>query len=271
MRQVIPGQVLESDASEQQYRERNENIICHQFGISCMSSGDSRTAVVTGSANGIGKAIVADLVEVGFVVVGIDVVTVTEGIATYQFTADVSNEEEVSATFAEIAGVTESVDLLVNNAGVLIPGSLENMHLRDFDRQFAVNVRGVFLMTQQVLPYMGSGGRIINMASELAYVGRAYASAYCGSKGAVLAMTRAWARELAPLILVNAVAPGPVNTGLLNFPDMTPEQQALESANPLGRIGTPREVAGVVRFLAGETSTFITGQCFSVDGGAAMH
>ena len=80
-----------------------------------------------------------------------------------------------------------------------------------------------------------------------------------------------WAREFAPKILVNAVAPGPIDTPLLNFDKMSPEQQAIELRNPLGRIGRPEEIASVIVFLAGAGASFITGQCFSADGGAAMH
>ncbi len=84
-------------------------------------------------------------------------------------------------------------------------------------------------------------------------------------------MTRSWARELAPRIRVNAVAPGPVDTPLLGFGRMSPGEQAVETANPLGRIGKPEEIAAVIAFLAGPGAAFITGQCFSADGGAAMH
>jgi 3-oxoacyl-[acyl-carrier protein] reductase len=135
----------------------------------------------------------------------------------------------------------------------------------------AVNLRGPFVMTQAALPKIPKGGRIINVASELAYLGRAGASAYSATKGAILSLTRSWARELAPDILVNAVAPGPVDTPLLGWDAMNAEQRALETLNPLGRIGRPEEIAAVIAFLASDRASFITGQCLSADGGAAMH
>jgi 3-oxoacyl-[acyl-carrier protein] reductase len=126
-------------------------------------------------------------------------------------------------------------------------------------------------MTQAALPKIPEGGRIINVASELAYLGRAGASVYAATKGAILSLTRSWARELAPDILVNAVAPGPVDTPLLGWDAMNAEQRALETLNPLGRIGRPEEIAAVIAFLASDRASFITGQCLSADGGSAMH
>jgi 3-oxoacyl-[acyl-carrier protein] reductase len=135
---------------------------------------------------------------------------------------------------------------------------------------FGVNVRGAILVTREALAHMGNGARIINIASELAYLGRANASVYCASKAAVLGLTRSWARELAPRILVNAVAPGPTDTALLAFETMTDEQKKVETAHPLGRIGRPEEVAAAVVFLAGPGATFFTGQCLGANGGAMM-
>jgi 3-oxoacyl-[acyl-carrier protein] reductase len=181
--------------------------------------------------------------------------------------ADVTDPASIAAA---LSGVPR-IDVLVNNAGVLIEGRLATMPLADFDRQVAVNLRGPFVVTQTALPKIPKGGRIINVASELAYLGREGASAYAATKGAILSLTRSWARELSPDILVNAVAPGPVDTPLLGWQAMTADQQAVESRNPLGRIGRPEEIAAVIAFLASDRASFITGQCFSADGGAAMH
>jgi 3-oxoacyl-[acyl-carrier protein] reductase len=130
---------------------------------------------------------------------------------------------------------------------------------------FLVGREAIRLMTRQQ-----TGGRVINVASELAYLGRAQASVYCALKGGVLSMTRAWAREFAPAILVNTLAPGPTETPMLTGGSTSPETLAEESENPLGRIGRPEEIAAAAVFLAGPGATFMTGQCLSPNGGAAM-
>jgi 3-oxoacyl-[acyl-carrier protein] reductase len=140
----------------------------------------------------------------------------------------------------------------------------------EIDHHFAVNVRGAILVTREALPHLGRGAQIINLASELAYVGRANASVYVATKAAILGLTRSWAREFAPNVLVNAVAPGPTDTPLLAFDRATPEQRRLETAHPLGRIGRPEEVAAAILFLASPSASLFTGQCLGPNGGAAM-
>jgi len=228
-------------------------------------------AVVTGGASGIGLAIATAFAKEGAQVTIADrTSTKIQGIEALR--VDVTSEAEVKGLFGKVAQ-QGGVDILVNCAGILIEKPLLETSVDDFDRLMGVNLKGVFLVGREGLRLMVAqkrGGRVINIASELAYLGRENCSLYCASKGGVLSLTRAWAREFAPHILVNSIAPGPIDTPMLGIEMTSPETLAKESQNPLGRIGRPEEIAAAALFLAGPGATFMTGQCVSPNGGAAM-
>jgi 3-oxoacyl-[acyl-carrier protein] reductase len=227
-----------------------------------------KRVLITGAANGIGKAAATMFQEKGARVIGLDI---EERSAVPRiFPCDLAREDDIVSGVSKAVRELGGVDVLVNNAGIMREAPIASIDAGHIDRMFAVNVRGTILVTRETLPHLGDGARIVNIASELAYLGRANASVYCATKAAILGLTRAWARELAPRILVNAVAPGPTDTALLAFESLTPEQRALETAHPLGRVARPEEIATAILFLAGPGATFFTGQCMGANGGAAM-
>ncbi len=245
-----------------------------------MSYFGDKCVLVTGAASGIGAATAKLFLDSGAAVVGCDIRAFdADGEsafdqAEYHFVqTDVTVQEQVALAVKEAIDRFGAVDVLVNCAGVGLVRPLLETTLTEFDRVMAANVRGVFLMGREVIAAMlqRKSGRVINVASELALLGRRNASVYCATKGAVVSMTRSWAREFAPDVLVNAVAPGPVDTPLLGFDRMEPELAKCELDNPMGRIGRPEEIAHAIRFLAGPGASYMTGQTIGVDGGAAMY
>lgn len=242
-------------------------------------------ALVTGGSRGIGRAC-----AVALAAAGANVVIVYRGsedaarqaIAAmptaqspvHAISADVSSEKEVEAAVAEAVAHMGGLDLLVNCAGILEERDLTDTTAADFDRVIGVNLRGAFLMGREAIrrfQAQDGHGRVINIGSDLADLGRAGNSAYSASKAGIAALTRCWAREFGPDILVNTVAPGPIATDMLSPEVMSAESLAEETRTPLARIGEPHEVADVVVFLAGPGATFITGQTFGVNGGSVMY
>ena len=240
-----------------------------------------KRALVTGAASGIGRATALELGRRGADVALVDLSSCAElaeevssmGRGCIAVQADVGDEAQATAAVQRTVDDLGGLDILVNSAGIILEKPLLEMSIDEFDRIVRINLRGSFLMGRGSIAAMkrqGGGGRIVNIASELAYLGRAEYSAYCATKAAILGLTRSWAREFAPDILVNSVAPGPVDTPMTSTRDMSPEWLEKEADIPLGRLGRPEEIASVIAFLAGPEATFITGQTFSPNGGAVM-
>lgn len=240
-------------------------------------------ALITGGSRGIGRAIAEALAADGARVVigwhgGRDAADASLAALrahdpdALHLEADIAREEEAVSLVHGAVDALGGLDVIVNNAGVLQEKPLLETTAGDFDWVMGVNLRGTFLVGREAIRHMSvhDGGRVINIASDLGYLGRARNTAYCASKAGVGAMTRSWALEFAPDILINAIAPGPVDTDMLGADVMSQEQRDQEANIPIGRIGQPAEIAGMAAFLAGPRATFITGQTFGVNGGSTM-
>ena len=239
-----------------------------------------KTALVTGAASGIGAACAIALAEGGADAVLADMADASaiaasvekHGVRALVTRCDISDEDSVANLFAEMDAFAGGVDIVINSAGILLEKSLIDMTAADFDRTIAVNLRGTFLIGKHALPIMQKrkDGRFIAVTSELAQPGRADFSAYVASKAGVIGLVKSWAREFAPNVMVNALAPGPTDTPMLGHDSMSDDAIAEDADNPMGRVGQPDEIAAVARFLAGPGVSFMTGQTISPNGGAVM-
>ncbi len=238
-----------------------------------------QVALVTGAASGIGAATAVELASQGAKIIALDIgsfdalrakIAAVGGEARF-INCDVARESSVKDAVRHGVGAFHRLDMAVNCAGIVSEQSLLETTAEQFDKVMAINVRGTFLVGREAIRVMseqGGGGRVINVASELAFLGRANYSAYCCSKAAVLGLARTWAREFAPRILVNTVAPGPTDTPLLTAEEVSQDVFESESNIPLGRLAQPEEIASVIAFLCGPRATFLTGQTISPNGGA---
>jgi NAD(P)-dependent dehydrogenase (short-subunit alcohol dehydrogenase family) len=240
---------------------------------------------VTGAAGGIGSAIVRRLIDAGAWVHGLDRdPSLERGLAQqfagtgrfFAYTVDLADRPCTDRVLGQLCErLAGRCDILVNNAGVSRWRTFADSDDELLESLLAVNLTAAFRVTRALLPALEASGRasVVNIASELALVGQPGYTAYCATKGAVLAWSRALAVELAPRgIRVNSVCPGPIDTALLNaeFEALGDRAQARASeiaTVPLGRLGTPQDVAAVVAFLASDAAGFVSGAAWPVDGG----
>ncbi len=233
------------------------------------------TAVVTGAGKGIGRAVTQKLAAGGATVVAVDLdgeaaATVAREVGARPVQCDITDPSAV----AELAAGLDAVDVLVNNAGIWRSQTLADSTVDDVDAVLRTNVLGSWLVTRELAPKFGpAGGAIVNLTSVLAELGGAGRGIYPASKAALVALTKQMATEYAPRrIRVNAVGPGLILTDGTEGEFADPRlQQAIGDAMPLGRLGTPEDVAEAVAFLASEAAGYVTGQVLYVDGGWAIN
>jgi 3-oxoacyl-[acyl-carrier protein] reductase len=240
----------------------------------------NKVAIITGASQGIGLGIALAFAREGARLALWDVNTATldkalaealeSGAEAAAFPVDVSSKKQVDDATRKVREKWGAIDILVNNAGIYEVLPIEEISEAQWDRLLAVNLKGAFLCCQAVICHLKSqgGGRIINMASSAGKVGGSAAGAhYSVSKAGIICLSKQMARELGAYnITVNAVAPGRVDTPIIRIVS-DEENEAFRLRTPLGRLGTPEDIANAVVFLASEEASFITGEILDVNGG----
>ena len=238
-----------------------------------------RSAIVTGAASGIGAAIAQALAAAGAATLMVDRdaagLEATRAAAEAEqgrcetLALDVTADDAPARIVETALERFGSLEILVHAAGIFETHTIAEFPRDAFDRILAVNLRAPFFITQAAIPHLRSGASIIVIASGSAQIPSPLGSVYGATKGALVTLTRALASELSPLgIRANAISPGPIDTPLLGSALADPAtRRAIEAATPIGRLGTPREIAAVALFLASDAASLVHGANVAVDGG----
>lgn len=244
---------------------------------------ENKVALITGATRGIGKEIALELAANGFDIAvnyrseqaGMEELKkeIEKNNVRCEFVkADVANFEDCESMVKETIEKFGKIDVLVNNAGITKDGLIMRMKKEDFESVIDVNLTGTFNVTRNVIPHMlkQRSGRIINVSSVVGVAGNAGQTNYSASKAGIIGFTKSLAKEVASRnILVNAIAPGFIDTYMTSvLSDAVKE--GINAQIPLKRMGTPKEVAKVVKFLSSEDSSYVTGQVINIDGGMVM-
>lgn len=244
---------------------------------------ERKVVFVTGGSRGIGKAIALKYAQNGYNVVinyVSDKTNVEELKKKFEELkvecliekADVSKSEEVEQIVKKTIEKFKKIDVLINNAGITRDGLLMRMKEEDFDKVIEINLKGTFLVTKSVIPYMlkKRDGKIINLASVVGVTGNAGQCNYSASKAGIIGFTKSIAKELASRnIRANAIAPGFIDTDMTSV--LSDEvKDSIKAQIPMKRMGTAQEIANVAYFLGCEESSYITGQVINIDGGMVM-
>jgi NAD(P)-dependent dehydrogenase (short-subunit alcohol dehydrogenase family) len=241
---------------------------------------ERKIVLITGAASGIGAGMAQLFSESGYAVAAVDIdlqgvkrTAVKLGSPAIAIGADIADEDQVKAAVETTIGAFGYVSVLINNAGIEVGGSVTDLHANQWDRQIAVNLRGAFLMSRYAIPAMRErGGVILHVSSVHANVSWAGSAAYDSAKAGLMGLTRAMAIDHGPEgIRVNAICPGYIDTPLMDkwldsVPDRAATIRQVLSVHPVGRIGTPRDVAQAALFLASDAASFISGTSLVVDG-----
>ena len=242
---------------------------------------ERRVALITGATRGIGKEIALELAKNGFDIAvnyrgtqdeNLKKEIESNNVRCEFVEADVSNFEQCENMIKETIEKYGRIDVLVNNAGITKDGLIMRMKKEDFEAVIDINLVGTFNVTRNVIPYMikQKSGRIINVSSVVGVAGNAGQTNYSASKAGIIVFTKRLAKEVASRnILVNAIAPGFIDTDMTKVLSDT-VKEGINSQIPLKRMGTTKEVAKVVKFLASEDSSYVTGQVINIDGGMVM-